>query len=220
MFTESTSQKAIKRVVNAYDERIVRAYCTKRFIIQNNRIFVEIEQYLAKKGTVLDVGCGFGLFSLYFASMHPDLHFLGLDRNPRRIEMAKKAAGRLGLKNVQYEIGDVCSFTYSGEIHGVYMLDLIHHIPQESVESLIHEIARRLVPHGRMIIKDIEPSPFCKMAFTWLLDKLMDFRSPVHYWPPSQVKQLLLSEGFGATFKHSLLDYLPYPHVIHIAEKG
>jgi len=220
MSTESTNREIVRRVVNAYDNRIVRAYCTIRFIILHQRFLDEIEQYLPETGTVLDVGCGFGLFSLYYASTHPNLNFVGLDLNPRRIEMAQKAARRLKLDNVQYELGDARSFSYSGKIHGAYMLDLIHHIPVESVESLIHAIADRLVPQGRMIIKDIEPSPFCKMAFTWVLDKLMDFRSPIHYWQPSQVKQLLLSQGFGNTYKHSLLDYLPYPHVIHIAEKA
>jgi SAM-dependent methyltransferase len=53
------------------------------------RFLDEIGQYLPERGRVLDLGCGFGLFSLYYASVHPGLRLEGLDRNPRRIAMAR-----------------------------------------------------------------------------------------------------------------------------------
>jgi len=79
-------------------------------------------------------------------------------------------------------------------------------------------IIRELPPNGTLIIKDIEPTPFWKTWFTWILDKMMDYRTPVHYWHPKDVVELLNSLGLRC-FKHSLLDYLPYPHVIYIGNK-
>ena len=64
---------AIRSVIRAYDDPIVRAYCWGRFWILRQRFLDEIGQYLPARDRVLDLGCGFGLFSLYYASAHPAL---------------------------------------------------------------------------------------------------------------------------------------------------
>src|SRR5216684_3660313 len=56
--------EAIRSVIRAYDDPIVRAYCWGRFWILRQRFLDEIGQYLPARGRVLDLGCGFGLFSL------------------------------------------------------------------------------------------------------------------------------------------------------------
>src|SRR5262249_61639445 len=85
------------RVIRAYDSGIVRMYCTIRFVIMNMRILEEVGQYIPERGDVLDAGCGFGLFSLYFATLGPERRFLSLDLSEPRIASARKAPGRLGL---------------------------------------------------------------------------------------------------------------------------
>ncbi|MCH8242282.1 MAG: hypothetical protein IH897_06695 [Planctomycetes bacterium] len=55
-----------KRIIGSYHNLIIKTFCYIRFLIMNMRILEEIEQYLPKTGRALDVGSGFGLFSLYF----------------------------------------------------------------------------------------------------------------------------------------------------------
>src|SRR5258705_2406347 len=98
--------EAIRSVIRAYDDPIVRAYCWGRFWILRQRFLDEIGQYLPERGRVLDLGCGFGLFSLYYASVRPGLRLEGFDRNPRRIAMARAAVPKLGIGNVLYEAAD------------------------------------------------------------------------------------------------------------------
>ena len=76
--TGSMRSEAIRSVIRAYDDPIVRAYCWGRFGILRQRFLDEIGQYLPARGRVLDVGCGFGLFSLYYASAQPGAHRRGL----------------------------------------------------------------------------------------------------------------------------------------------
>ena len=90
-------------IVRAYDDWIVRAYCWGRFWNLRQRFLDEVGQYLPRRGRVLDLGCGFGLFSLYYASLHPAIEVEGIDLNARRIAMARDAAARLGLRNVRYD---------------------------------------------------------------------------------------------------------------------
>jgi SAM-dependent methyltransferase len=208
----------IRRIVSAYDDPIVRAYCTVRFQILRQRFLFEIGQYLPASGRVLDIGCGFGLFALYFAIRWPAVTIEAFDRNVRRIELARRAADRLGVRNVRFGEGDAATLRVDRPVAGAYMLDLIHHLPEQAVGPLLRAIASQLAPGGRLVVKDIEPSPAYKLAFTWLLDKLMDYRSPLRYWAPAEIQPLLESLGL-TVHRHSMIDYLPYPHVIYIATR-
>ena len=215
----TTADPLIRKIVNAYDSALVRAYCNVRFHILRQRFLFEIGQYMPERGDVLDIGCGFGLFALYFASQRPGITVRGFDLNPRRIEMASKAAERLGVRNVNFRLGDAAVFRFDEPVAAAYMLDLIHHIPPTSVGPLMQTIARNLQPGGLILIKDIEPSPAHKLAFTWLLDKLMDYRAPVQYWAPEDIQPLMESLGFEVR-RHRMIDYLPYPHVLYVNRSG
>jgi len=175
---------AVLNVIRAYDDWIVRGYCWGRFWILRQRFLDEIGQYLPERGRVLDLGCGFGLFSLYYASVHPGLHLEGFDRNPRRIAMARAAAQKLGLGNVRYEAGDVMDFRGGERFDAAYMLDIVHHIPEEAVRPLLGQVAKILPPGGRLLIKDVDRHPAYKRWFTHALDKIMDPGTPVRYWEP------------------------------------
>jgi SAM-dependent methyltransferase len=208
----------IRRIVASYDDPIVRAYSTVRFIILRERFLEEIGQYLPAEGNVVDIGCGFGLFALYFAARNPRLRIFGIDRNARRIEWAKESAQKLGIGNVHFDAADARDFSWNDELRAGYMLDLIHHIAPSAVRTLIRQLVDRLAAGGRLIIKDVGVTPFYKLAFTWLLDKLMDPRAAVNYWSQQQVIELL--RGFGMTvYRHAMIDILPYPHMIYIAQK-
>ena len=205
-------------IIRAYDNPVVRAYCWGRFWILRQRFLDEIGQYLPARGRVLDLGCGFGLFSLYYATARPALEIEGLDLNARRIAMARAAAGRLGLGNVRYAVGDAMDFRAGQGFDAAYMLDIVHHIPEETVRPLLEQMAKCLPPGGRLVIKDVDTVPAWKRWFTHALDKLMDPRTPVRYWAAEELGALLEAVGFRV-YRHLMVDVLPYPHVLYICER-
>jgi len=210
--------EAIHRVIAAYDDWIVRGYCWGRFGILRQRFLDEIGQYLPARGRVLDVGCGFGLFSLYYASVRPELEIAGLDRNARRIAMARAAAGRLGLGNVRYEVGDARDFRGGALFDAAYMLDIVHHIPEDAVRPLLEQLAKVLPAGGRLLIKDVDRRPAWKRWFTHALDKVMDPGTPVRYWAGEELQALAEAVGFRV-YRHLMVDFLPYPHVLYVCER-
>jgi 2-polyprenyl-3-methyl-5-hydroxy-6-metoxy-1,4-benzoquinol methylase len=218
MTTGSMRSEAIRSVIRAFDDPVVKAYCWGRFWILRQRFLDEIGQYLPAAGRVLDVGCGFGLFSLYFASVSPGLSLYGIDRNQRRIALARRAAARLGLANVHYQLGDATEFRSAERFDAVYMLDIVHHVPEETVAPLLEQLAKALPPGGRLILKDVERHPAWKRWFTHCLDKLMDPRSPVRYWGADELQPLIQRSGFRV-YRHLMVDILPYPHVLYVAER-
>lgn len=210
--------EAVSRVISAYDDRIVRGYCWARFRILRQRFLDEIGQYLPSRGRVLDIGCGFGLFSLYYASVAPTLELHGLDLNPGRIAMARRAASRLGLGNVLYEVADARDYRSDGSYDAAYMLDIVHHVEEESVRPLLEQLAKAVRSGGRLIIKDVDTRPAYKRWFTHALDRLMDPRAPVRYWPSEELQALIEEVGF-TVHRHLMVDVLPYPHVLYICRR-
>jgi 2-polyprenyl-3-methyl-5-hydroxy-6-metoxy-1,4-benzoquinol methylase len=209
--------ETVRSIIRAYDDPLVRAYCWARFGILRQRFLDEIGQYLPDEGPVLDIGCGFGLFSLYYAASGPRRFVRGLDRNARRIAQARRAAGHLGLDNVAYAEGDARDFKGDGEVAGAYMLDIVHHVPPETVSPLFRRLRRCLSPGAPLLVKDVDVRPVAKRWFTWALDKAMDPRTPVHYWSADDLQAVLEDSGFRVR-RHLMVDLLPYPHVLYVGE--
>ena len=209
--------ETVRRIIRAYDDPVVRAYCWVRFGILRQRFLDEIGQYLPDAGPVLDIGCGFGLFSLYYAATGPRRFVRGLDLNGRRIALARRAAARLGLDNVVYEEGDARHFKGDGEVGAAYMLDIVHHVPPASVPPLLGALRRCLPPGGRLLVKDVDTRPAPKRWFTWLLDRAMAPATPVRYWSAEELSRVLGDAGF-VVHRHLMVDVLPYPHVLYVCE--
>jgi len=212
------SQHDVNEIISIYQEAIIKAYCWGRFKIMHLRFLDEIGQYLPRAGRVLDIGCGFGLFSLYYARRHPHLQIYGIDINANRIHIAQKAAQGLSLSNVTYEVANAITYKLPAALDGIYMLDIIHHMPRNAVPQLLTCIYNALRENSRLVIKDVDTKPHYKRYFTYFLDKLIDLKSEVNYWEAHELQALLRKTGFEV-FSHSMVDVLPYPHVLYICQK-
>ena len=211
-------REAIARVVEAYDDRVIRMYSRARFLILRQRFLDEIGQYLPLSGDVLDLGCGFGLFSLYYAQILPGSSFHGVDVDARRVGIAREAARRLGLVNVEYVVGDARDFRASRQYAGAYMLDIVHHVEPAAVRPLLAELHAALAPGACLLVKEVDTRPAYKRWFTHALDLLVSPDSPPHYWAAETLQAALEEAGFRV-FRHSMVDFLPYPHVLYVCRK-
>jgi 2-polyprenyl-3-methyl-5-hydroxy-6-metoxy-1,4-benzoquinol methylase len=208
---------AIQRVVSAYDSLIVKSYSRARFLILRQRFLNEIGQYLPDEGRVLDVGCGFGLFALYYAQLHPKLEIKGFDLNAERVAMATRAAVLLGIDNVTFQVQDATTLQASGErFDAVYMLDVVHHVPLRTVRPLLTELRDSLHPGGRLLVKDLDTEPRWQRWFSHALDLAMAPKTPPHYWSAADVRELLGDLDFDVK-QHAMVDILPYPHMLYVA---
>ena len=65
--------------------------------------------------SVLDVGCGIGVLTTFYARQQPDSTFLGIDRSPASIALARQQARELGINNVHFECLDMDGEELTGE---------------------------------------------------------------------------------------------------------
>jgi len=206
------------RIIAAY-AGVIRAYAFIRFKIIHLRFLEEIEQYLPDHGTILDLGCGFGLFSLYIAARKPHAHVIGVDVNAARLRIARAAAQKLGIANVTYEQRDLREWRPHATLAGAYALDVFHHLPVACGDELLRELFARLEPGGRFLLKDIDTTPRAMLWFTYLLDVLMSPRDDFFYRSASVWQKTIGGVGFAPAHVHYLWDILPYPHILLICDK-
>jgi SAM-dependent methyltransferase len=66
-----------------------------------------IEQNLQKSSKVADLGCGAGASTHFIAERNPKCEFLGIDQDPKLIEIAREAkANRTNTQNMEFAVGD------------------------------------------------------------------------------------------------------------------
>jgi SAM-dependent methyltransferase len=216
--------RAIKRrIIATYDSLLIRMYCLVRFLIIPMRMMDSIGQFVPERGTVLDLGCGFGLFTLYYAMTHPEARFVGVDLSDRRIALARNSARKLGLSNVEFLQGDARAAVrhMQQRFNLVFSIDLFHHIPYADGDALAQSIHDQLLgADGAWVLKDVSTKPRAMLYFTFLLDWLMNPRDAFFYRNLSVWKANARNIGYASVETFEVWDVLPYPHFLLVARKS
>jgi 2-polyprenyl-3-methyl-5-hydroxy-6-metoxy-1,4-benzoquinol methylase len=216
---EDNGSRLERRIIRSYRSLLIRAYCMIRFHIIKLRFLEMIEQHIPTSAKALEIGCGFGLFSLYFSLRQPERHIQGIDLNAKRIGYANEAAQKLNVQNVSFAVGDANTYQFREQFDAVIMLDILHHLPREGAERLIGAVYENLADDGIFLVKDVSTEPAWQMWFTYLMDKLMAPGDTVHYRHVQLWREQILSSGFRSVDTYYLDDYLPYPHVLLVCRK-
>jgi len=214
-------QPIVKTITRAYDSKLIRAYVTIRFRIINTKILDTILNYFRPENDLLILGCGFGLFDLLAGLKWPNKRIYGVDLSEKRIDLARTAARRLGLKNNTFEVQDLSEKgLHLGAFDEILMLDVLHHLPLDSHNRTLKSCFEILRPGGILVIKDIHRDNRPKLLFTWILDALMTKNEPVFYRDETSLTSELTDIGFAQVIRIRINDILPYPHIQYVCIKA
>lgn len=213
---EHESSSAVARIAMALPP-VERAYAMVRFAILRQKLLAILNLLLPESGRILDVGCGFGLFSAYFSLVAPGRRVIGVDPSAKRVEMARNVKRKLGLAHNEYLVGTVEGARPEGPFDGIFMLDVLHHVPRSEQRRLLEHLRGLLSPRGVLIIKEVTTdSPF-KLRFTEALDRVMvGMDAPLAYRHHREWVEELSALGLSARVVR-VPDILPYPHVVFAA---
>ena len=215
---EVFGREAVANIANALP-LVERAYAHIRFSILRTKLLSVMDLMLTDEGRILDVGCGFGLFAVYFGQTHPRREITGVDPNARRVEMAREVASKLGLTKHRFMPGDVRDVALEGPFDAAYVLDVMHHIPEKDQLPVLERLRDLLKPNGMLLIKDITTEPFFGLKFTEYLDRVMvGFDDELTYRHHREWGRMLTDLGFKVRIVR-VPDILPYPHVVIAAQK-
>ncbi len=142
-------------------------------------IGLRVAHRIGEARSILDVGCGVGILTTFYARRHPDKTFVGIDRSPLSIARAQEQAKALNLTNVHFECLDFdltppsCSPDLVLATHALMQAELDPGIPSRSWNTFdrtgdghqqadferrtgigikLDRIRDLLTPKGRMIV--------------------------------------------------------------------
>ncbi|MGH7935647.1 MAG: class I SAM-dependent methyltransferase [Chthoniobacterales bacterium] len=147
---------------------------------------------------LVELGCGPGFYSCRFARRFPQLSVVGVDRSAQQLAWARQRAGRFGLKNCNFERGNVLDIPCAGSHFDVLIASRLFTVLAER-EKAIAEMHRVLKPGGRCFVA--EPRRAFRASVPlfamWMLARVTHFRNG--YREPRRAVTLL-AEEFRALF--------------------
>jgi len=190
---------------------LTRMYARLRLVLSP---IVKIEAYVPKKGNILDLGCGSGIFANILSIGSPDRRVFGIDLSTERIETAKKISKNN--PNLEFVEGDVNTIPFE-RFETVTLIDLLHHMPYEEQATLLKKIYQKLNDGDVLIIKDLEKAPYWKYIFHYIQDTI-SYRGKLYFRSARDMEKLLKDTGFQVKII-SLAKGYPHPHVLYQCKK-
>lgn len=99
---------------------------------------------------VLDLGCGWGSFTLYAAERFPRCRFLAVSNSGAQQSFIAERAYAMGLDNVENRKADVNSANLDGPFDRVVSIEMFEHVRNHAV--LLSRIAEWLAPAGQLFV--------------------------------------------------------------------
>ncbi len=103
-----------------------------------------------KNLSVLDAGCGFGLYSYYMARKNPKWTIESIDINENEINDCKKFFDKTGYKNVTCKTADLINFSNPSAYDLVLSVDVMEHI--ENDIKVFENFYKSLKNNGMLLI--------------------------------------------------------------------
>jgi 2-polyprenyl-3-methyl-5-hydroxy-6-metoxy-1,4-benzoquinol methylase len=146
------------------------------------------------RATVLDIGCGGGLFLALLSRLRDDVRGEGVDNSPLAIRCAQALARDRGLP-VRFEQRDLERGDWpDGEWDVVSIIDVLHHIAPGKQREVLVKAASRVKRGGILIYKDMCRRPAWMAAMNRLHDLVLA-RQWIHYLPVEQAAAWLEEAG-------------------------
>jgi cyclopropane-fatty-acyl-phospholipid synthase len=98
--------------------------------------------------TILDLGCGWGSFTLWAAERFPNARLLGVSNSRLQRELILRRASERGLTNVEVETCDINEFAPQQRFDRIVSVEMMEHVRNHP--ALFERIASWLVPDGAL----------------------------------------------------------------------
>jgi SAM-dependent methyltransferase len=207
------------RFVNGLFARCARAdRGFVRWKLRLDRIFGLLAAENLGSGTVVDLGCGYGMALGFAAFGDSSRRLVGCDLDAHRIAVARQALGSL---NAELSVADVrrLDLPPAGLI---LILDVLQYLPADDQQALLQRCCSALVPQGMLIFRVHDRERGLWSTITMAFDRL------IFACGRAGVRPLMLS----AAEYHSVLENagmqveqrrfrnrLPLAHILFIAKK-
>lgn len=214
----SNTSRPIDTALHLYDDQPlgIRAFVRARHLLCP---LSAIEGYVPKRGRILDLGCGHGLFSALMAVASPERTVLGVDPSAAKIHTAATLAKKL--PNVSFFQGTADDVDEQN-LDAVTIMDVLYLLPVPEKLKIMKRCREILRPDGKLVLKTNDTHPAWKFRWAWLQEVAMTRAGltmgehALYFLSCKQTVELLKEAGFGRIEVIHLPFPLPYPHTLFV----
>lgn len=144
-----------KRVVLRYRHMEAYPRLFARFKMIMDPMFKELDHHIQHPRKIIDIGCGYGVPAVWLLEIYPKAKVYGLEPDEDRVRIASRVIGERG----RVEVGKAPDLPQvAGEVDTVIMLDMLHLISDEELQTVLRRIYEKLEPGGTLLIRATVPS--------------------------------------------------------------
>lgn len=136
-----------------YKGPIVEWYMRVKVKMEGN--YKLFESLIPKKGTITDIGCGYGFLPYMLAYMSEDRIVIGTDYDEAKIAVADNCFAKT--KNISFFAADAteCELPKSDAF---VLSDILHYLPMQAQEKLLIKCMDSINPGGMILLRDADAS--------------------------------------------------------------
>jgi 2-polyprenyl-3-methyl-5-hydroxy-6-metoxy-1,4-benzoquinol methylase len=182
-----------------------------------------VERFVPRKGFIVDLGCGHGLFACLLREASETRRVLGIDLDPKKIEIARVAIE--DTRWLRFEVGDILAQP-PPKCDAITIVDVLYLLPFEDQERVLRNAASALGEGGPLIVKAQERRIDPRYAVTYaqevvtvtLLGRTRGARERFYF--PTRQDALAMFARSGFVVEVEEMPRRPYTDVVYLARKA
>lgn len=189
------------RLINNYIFKgpVLEWYCKIKTKLEND--YELFESLMPIKGTIVDVGCGYGFLPFMLMYKGKNRFILGVDYDDEKIEVAKNCVHKSS--NLNFAVGDVTTYEFP-MADGFILSDVLHYFEEQQQVAVIESCISKLNKGGVLVIRDADKDIEGRQKGTWYTEfmstKVFGFNKTkddgLHFVSGNTIKSTLLKYSY------------------------
>jgi SAM-dependent methyltransferase len=217
----ATTNAALGRALRRYLDAplVARLFVHGRAFVSDLAV---VERYVPKKGFIVDLGCGYGLFACVLRETSPTRRVLGIDIDAGKIAVARAAIQ--DTRWLRFEVGDG---VHEAPPHcdAITIVDVLYRLPPDQQEELLRNAASALPEGAPLVVKAQERRRDPRYAITYaqeLVSASLGFTrgGRERFFFVSRDEALAMFERAGFLVEVVEMPRRPYTDVLYLARRA
>jgi uncharacterized protein (DUF2062 family)/trans-aconitate methyltransferase len=214
----SALRERIRFINDMFSQSGITARKFVRWKLRLDRIFEFLAAENLGSGTVVDLGCGYGMALCFAAFGDQRRHLVGCDLDAHRIAAARQALGNL---NADVTEADIRHFELP-QAGLILIMDVLQYLPLVEQPDLLKRCCSALEPDGILIFRVPDRERGLRSAISMAIERLIFAYERTGFRPrmlPIADYRRALEDAGLQVEERRFLNRLPLAHVLFVARK-
>jgi SAM-dependent methyltransferase len=165
-----------------------------RWKIRLDPMFPRLAAFMQTPRRILDIGCGYGVPSVWLLELFPDAAVFGVDPDEERVHVAQRALGPRGEARTGRapDLDDL-----PDQADTALILDVIHMLDDAALRKTLEILRAKLIPGGRLVVRVTIPADRPRPWKPRIEDlRLKIRRLHPHYRTKDSLEAMIVAAGF------------------------